>query len=111
MWAIVLTSAVFKLIPRWHIYFCIFYRILATLDLVSNRGIWAAGVGTSEGWVPHGCKVDGFMNTVMPQYNSQPPRKTRWRATGSRTTNGQNPQRSHRPPPRPPTLWHRRRER
>jgi hypothetical protein len=29
-------------------------------------------VGTSEGWVPHGCKVDGFMNTVMPQYNSQP---------------------------------------
>lgn len=30
-------------------------------------------MGTSEGWVPHGCKVDGFMNTVMPQYNSQPP--------------------------------------
>jgi len=71
-----------------------------------NRGIWAAGVGTSEGWVPHGCKVDGFMNTVMPQYNSQPPTRN----TLARNRNahyqrpGQNPQRSHRPPPRPPTL-------
>jgi hypothetical protein len=63
-------------------------------------------VGTSEGWVPHGCKVDGFMNTVMPQYNSQPP--TRNTLVRNRIAHyqrpGQNPQRSHRPPPRPPTL-------
>jgi hypothetical protein len=62
-------------------------------------------VGTSEGWVPHGCKVDGFMNTVMLQYNSQP--LTRNMLARNRIAHyqrpGQNPQRSHRPPPRPPT--------
>jgi hypothetical protein len=56
-------------------------------------------VGTSEGWVPHGCKVDGFMNTVMPQYNSQQP--TRNTLARNRVAHyqrpGQNPQRSHRP--------------